>query len=56
MEANAKAELTITITDDGLVRYLYKIAFLEDYPAGDPTTEQRENINAILGILKLPLI
>jgi hypothetical protein len=56
MEADAKAVMSITITDDGLVRYLYKMAFHETYPAGDPTTEQRENINTIRTIIGLPLI
>lgn len=56
VQAEASANMTITITDDGLVRYLYKVAFHADYPTGDPTTEERENINAIREILKLPLI
>jgi len=55
-EAQATASVIYTITDDLLVQYLYKTAFHKDYPTGQPTTEERDNINSILEILKFPLI
>ena len=56
VDAKADASVTLDITDDVLLRYLYKAAFNVPYPSGRPTEDELENINAILAILKRPLI
>lgn len=49
---NMKIELNVTV----ILQIVYPKAFGEDYPTGNLTPNQIENINAILTILKQPLI
>jgi hypothetical protein len=55
-ENKAVGTTTIELSVAVILRIVYPKAFGEDYPTGTPTPQQVENINAILTILKQPLI
>jgi hypothetical protein len=56
MKAEAKASVTINVTDDKLIRVLYPKAYNVPYPSEPMSAEDISKINAIRTILKIPLI
>jgi hypothetical protein len=56
MKAEAKASVTINVTDDKLVRILFPKAYNAPYPSEPMSKEDVNKINAIRTILKIPLI
>lgn len=56
MKAEAKASVTINVTDDKLIRFLYPKAYNAPYPSEPMSKEDINKINAIRTILKIPLI
>lgn len=52
-QSKAQQKETVGMSVDGYVIYIYKKAFNESFPT-NPTTEQKERINAIWEALGLP--